>query len=124
MAVQRTRGRRSTKNRRLVVIEMKTAAEVEAQWSKHLKHGGAYGPPGGRADALVTLMIVGPAAMPVELPAKTVYVGADGTGYEITGFNAALRSELHAWMKANIAEDAAEHAPTTKMPKLTRVAPK
>ncbi|HUQ03066.1 MAG TPA: hypothetical protein VM261_11275 [Kofleriaceae bacterium] len=120
MAAQRTRGRRSTKNRRLVLIELKTSADVEAHWNTHLKHGGAYGPPGGRAEALVTLMIVGPAAMPFELPAKTVYVGAEGTGYEITGFNAALKSELFAWMKANIAEDAAEHAPTTKMPKFPR----
>jgi hypothetical protein len=117
---ERRRKPRTSRNRRLVLIEMKTAAEITAQWKQHLSHGGAYGPPGGRAEALVTLMLVGPAAMPFELPAKTVYVGAEGTGYEITGFNPPLKSELHAWMKANIAEDAAEHAPTTKMPKLTR----
>jgi hypothetical protein len=117
---ERRRKPRTSRNRRLVLIELKTGDEVEAQWTQHLKHGGAYGPPGGRADALVTLMIVAPAAMPFELPAKTVYVGADGTGYEITGFTPALRSELHAWMKANRAEDAAEHAPTTKMPKISR----
>ena len=118
---ERPRKRRSTRNRPLVLIELETAAAVEAQWTQHLSHGGAYGPPGGRRDALVSLMIVGPAQMPFELPGKTVYCGADGTGYEITGFNAALKRELAEWVKANTAEDAAERAPTTKMMKLSRV---
>lgn len=117
---ERTRRHRSSRNRRLVLIELKTAAEVEAHWKQHLAHGGAFGPPGGRALALVTLMLVGPAAMPFELPAKTVYCGADGTGYEISGFGATLKNELAAWVKANAAPDAHEHAPTTKMVKLTR----
>jgi hypothetical protein len=116
---ERTRRPRSSRNRRLALIEMKTPAEVEAQW-KHLAHGGAYGPPGGRAHSLVTLMLVGPLAMPFELPAKCVYAGPDGSGYEITGFNATLKNELAAWVKANAAPDALDHASTTKMPKLTR----
>lgn len=117
---ERTRRPRSSRNRRLALIEMETAAEVEAQWKQHLAHGGAYGPPGGRAHSLVTLMLVGPLAMPFELPAKCVYAGPEGSGYEITGYNAALKNELAAWVKANSMPNAHEHAPTTKMPKLTR----
>lgn len=116
----RTRKPRTSRIRRLAVIEMTSAEEVEAQWTQHLSHGGAYGPPGGRAQALVSLLLVGPAAVPFELPAKTVYVGADGTGYELTGYNAALKQELAEWVRVNTAPDAAEKAPTTKMPKLTR----
>ena len=117
---ERKRRPRSSRIRRLVLIELETPADVTAHWTKHLAHGGAFGPPGGRTNALVTLMIVGPAQMPFELPAKTVYCGAEGTGYEITGFNAALKKEVADWVKANTREDAAEHAPTTKMMKLTR----
>src|SRR6266540_3113345 len=102
---ERTRKPRSSRNRRLVLIEMKTADEVTQHWTKHLSHGGAFGPPGGRVHALVTLMLVGPSAMPFELPAKTVYAGADGSGYEITGFRAALKNELASWVKANAAPD-------------------
>ena len=116
----RTRKPRSSRIRRLALIEMPSAEEVEAQWKQHLTHGGAYGPPGGRAHAMVTLLLVGPAAVPFELSAKTVYCGAEGTGYEITGFNAALKQELAAWVRVNTEPDAAEKAPTTKMVKLTR----
>jgi hypothetical protein len=117
---ERTRKPRSSRNRRLALIEMKTGDEVTQQWANHLSHGGAYGPSGGKQDAVVTLMLVGPAAMPFMLPAKTVYVGDDGTGYEITGFGPALKKELAAWVKANASPDADDHAPTTKMMKLTR----
>jgi hypothetical protein len=118
---ERTRKPRSSRNQRLALIEMKTADDVTQQWAKHLSHGGAYGPPGGgRLNANVTLMLVGPAAMPFMLPAKTVYAGDDGTGYEITGFGPALKKELASWVKANAAPDADDHAPTTKMMKLTR----
>lgn len=117
---ERTRRPRSSRNRRLALIDMRTAEEVTQQWRQHLQHGGAFGPPGGRAHSLVTLMLVGPLAMPFELPAKTVYCGAEGTGYEITGFGATLKKELAAWVKANASPDATDHAPTTKMPKLTR----
>lgn len=99
---------------------MTTAAEVETQWKQHLAHGGAYGPPGGKLHGLVNLLIVGPAMMPIELPAKTVYCGADGTGYELSGFTPALKHELAEWVRANTSPDAAERAPTTKMQKLTR----
>lgn len=106
--------------RRLAVIEMTTAEEVEAQWTQHLSHGGAYGPPGGKLHALVNLLLVGPLVVPIELPAKTVYAGAEGTGYQLEGFSPALKRELSEWVRANTATDAAEKAPTTKMLKLTR----
>jgi hypothetical protein len=116
----RTRKPRSSRERRLALIELKTAAEVSAQWSQHLVHGGALGPPGGRVHALVTRMIVGPAGMSLELPAKTVYAGDEGTGYELTGFDGALKRELAAWVKANEAPDALDHAPTTRIPTIRR----
>src|SRR5689334_15918901 len=108
---ERTRKPRSSRNQRLALIEMKTADEVTHQWTKHLSHGGAFGPAGGRLQSAVTLMLVGPAAMPFMLPATTVYAGDDGTGYEITGFGPALKKELASWVKANAAPDAGDYAP-------------
>lgn len=104
----------------MVVIELSTAAAVEQQWKAHLSYGGAYGPAGGTLRALVSLLVVGPAAQPLELNAKTVHCGAEGTGYELQGFNAALRAQIEAWVAANTAPDAFEKAKTTKMPRLSR----
>lgn len=104
----------------MVVIELSTAAAVEQHWKAHLSFGGAYGPAGGTQRAVVSLLVVGPAAQPLELTAKTVHCGADGTGYELQGFNAAMRAQIEAWVAANTAEDALDHAKTTRMPRLRR----
>jgi len=119
MTTARPGGSRPTSRARMILIELGSAEAVQAQW-QHLAHGGALGPPGGKPDTTVSLMIVGPLASPIELPARTVYCGADGTGYELLGFGPELKRRLEAWVAENSAPDAADHARTTKMPTLRR----
>ena len=40
---------------------------------------------GGTDQEVVSLLIAGPAGVPFEATARTVYCGAEGTGYELVG---------------------------------------
>lgn len=115
------RKRRTRAPAALVLIELPTADAVTRHHKEHLSHGGAFGPPGGKDSAIVSILLAGPAGVPLELPARTVYCGAAGTGYELIGFGAEMKQQLEAWVARNVAPDALDQAPTTRILTLRRL---
>ena len=116
------RSRRSPgEPKRLVVIELGSAEAVAQHHKEHLNHGGAMGPPGGQDKEVVSLLIAGPAGIPLELLARTVFCSPVGTGYELLNFGPDLKTQIDAWVADNVAPEAFDAAPTLVIPgRITR----